>query len=153
QLWSRGVDAELFHPQQRPRGEALLAHLPRPWFVCVGRVAPEKNLPAFLQLDLPGSKIVVGDGPVRKTLQRQYPDVPFTGLQSGESLAGYFAAADVLVFPSRTDTFGVVLLEAMASGTPVAAFPVTGPKDVVLPGLTGFLGDDLRTAALNALQL
>ncbi|HEX4940797.1 MAG TPA: glycosyltransferase family 1 protein [Candidatus Kapabacteria bacterium] len=152
-LWSRGVDAEHFHPCQRPHGEKLFGHLPQPWFVYVGRVAPEKNLQAFLQLELPGSKIVVGDGPAREALQRQFPASHFTGFQSGVTLAGCFAAADVFVFPSRTDTFGVVLLEAMASGTPVAAFPVTGPKDVVMQGKTGFLSENLAHAALKALQL
>lgn len=153
QLWSRGVDAQLFHPDKRLQGQLQFAHLPRPWFTYVGRVAPEKNLDAFLRLDLPGSKIVVGDGPARAQLQARYPDVHFAGFHSGESLAQCFAAADVFVFPSRTDTFGVVLLEAMACGTPVAAFPVTGPKDVVVPGVTGFLSDDLRSAALQALEL
>lgn len=152
-LWSRGVDSELFHPDKRRQGEAQLDHLPRPWFTYVGRVAPEKNLEAFLQLDLPGTKIVVGDGPSRTALERQYPAVHFAGFQSGDTLAGYFAAADVFVFPSRTDTFGVVLLEAMACGTPVAAFPVTGPKDVVNDGVTGCLSNDLRHAALTALTL
>lgn len=153
QLWSRGVDGQLFHPDKRLPGQTRFAHLPRPWFTYVGRVAPEKNLAAFLRLDLPGSKIVVGDGPARAALQAQFADVHFAGFHRGESLAGCFAAADVFVFPSRTDTFGIVLLEAMACGTPVAAFPVTGPKDVIVPGETGCLDDDLRNAALQALDL
>ncbi len=152
-LWSRGVDADLFHPEQRTQAAETLAHLPRPWFVYVGRVAPEKNIEAFLQLDLPGSRIVVGDGPIRSSLQKKYPVVHFAGFQTGATLASYFAAADVFVFPSLTDTFGVVLLEAMSCGTPVAAFPVTGPIDVVQPGLTGILSDDLQHAALEALAL
>lgn len=153
QPWSRGVDAQLFHPDKRLRGQTLFAHLPRPWFTYVGRVAPEKNLEAFLKLDLPGSKIIVGDGPARQPLQQRFPHVHFAGFHSGDSLAGSFAAADVFVFPSRTDTFGVVLLEAMACGTPVAAFPVTGPRDVVVNGVTGCLSEDLRAAALQALDL
>lgn len=152
-LWSRGVEAEQFHPGQRPHGEALIGNLPRPWFLYVGRLAPEKNLEAFLQRELPGSKILVGDGPSRSSLQARFPTAHFTGFQSGAALAGCFAAADVFVFPSRTDTFGVVLLEAMASGTPVAAYPVTGPRDVVVPGVTGFLDEDLGKAALQALHL
>ena len=152
-LWTRGVEAEQFHPDMRSHGESLLPNLPRPWFTYVGRVAPEKNLAAFLKLKLPGTKIVVGDGPQRAVLQEKYRDVHFAGYQKGPNLAGCFAAADVFVFPSRTDTFGVVLLEAMASGTPVAAFPVTGPKDVVAEGKTGFLDEDLSRAAQNALQL
>lgn len=151
--WSRGVDAELFHPDKRLLGQTRLAHLPRPWFTYVGRVAPEKNLEAFLRLELPGSKIVVGDGPARAQLQQQFPNTCFAGFQTGEALASCFAAADVFVFPSRTDTFGVVLLEAMACGTPVAAFPVTGPKDVVVTGTTGCLSEDLHSAALQALEL
>jgi glycosyltransferase involved in cell wall biosynthesis len=145
--WSRGVDLELFRPQPR---EAW-AGLARPVFLYVGRVAVEKNIEAFLQLDLPGSKVVVGDGPQRAALQRRYPAARFVGWRKGAALAAAYAGADVMVFPSRTDTFGLVLLEALACGTPVAAFPVTGPKDVIIPG-TGVLDEDLRRAALAALD-
>jgi glycosyltransferase involved in cell wall biosynthesis len=119
----------------------------------VGRVAVEKNINAFLALDLPGTKVVVGDGPQRAALQRAFPAAVFTGAKVGEELAAHFRSADVFVFPSRTDTFGLVLLEAMASGTPVAAYPVTGPIDVVADGQSGVLSHDLRAAALAALDL
>src|SRR6202000_815221 len=122
-LWPRGVDATLFYPREADLG------LPRPVFVCVGRVAVEKNLEAFLDLDLPGTKIVVGDGPARAELEHKYPDAVFLGSFDAERLADAYAAADVFVFPSKTDTFGLVLLEALASGLPVAAFPVPGPRD------------------------
>jgi 1,2-diacylglycerol 3-alpha-glucosyltransferase/glucuronosyltransferase len=147
-FWSRGVDHSLFHP----RPEADLG-LPRPIFICVGRVAVEKNIEAFLKLDLPGSKVVVGDGPARAELTRTYPEAHFLGALSTEKLVEAYAAADVFVFPSVTDTFGNVLLEALASGLPVAAFPVTGPKDVVTDPRAGFLDPDLRRAALGALRL
>ena len=146
--WPRGVDAERF----RPRPGADLG-LKRPVFLNVGRVAVEKNIEAFAALDLPGSKAVVGDGPALDMLRRKYPDVHFLGLKRGEALARAYAAADVFVFPSLTDTFGNVLLEAMASGLPVAAYPVTGPVDVVLDPRAGVLDDDLRSAALAALEL
>ncbi len=147
-LWSRGVDTALFRP--RPKGfiQAL-----RPVFMYAGRVAVEKNIRAFLDLDLPGSKFVVGDGPDLGLLRDSYPEVHFTGHQQGERLASYLAAANVFVFPSRTDTFGLVMLEAMACGVPVAAFPVMGPIDVVQPGVSGVLSEDLRAAALQALKL
>ncbi|MBX3570064.1 MAG: glycosyltransferase family 1 protein [Rhizobiaceae bacterium] len=147
-LWSRGVDTDLFRPD-RPS----TLDLPSPIFLYVGRVAVEKNLPAFLDLDLPGSKVVVGEGPELPHLRRRYPDVHFLGLRSGEALAGLYAAADVFVFPSRTDTFGIVLLEALASGLPVAAYPVTGPADVLADGRGGVLSEDLRAAALGALAV
>jgi len=147
-VWSRGVDTELF----RPRGKSFL-DLPRPIFMNMGRVSVEKNIEAFLDLDLPGSKVVVGDGPDIDKLRRRYPGTLFTGFKFGGELAQYLAAADVFVFPSLTDTFGIVLLEAMASGVPVAAFPVTGPVDVVRNGVTGILDDDLRKASLAALEL
>jgi glycosyltransferase involved in cell wall biosynthesis len=147
-LWSRGVDAELF----RPRPGADLG-LPRPVFLSVGRVAVEKNLAAFLSLDLPGTKVVVGDGPQRAELQRRFPDAVFLGAQHGGALARSYAAADVFVFPSRTDTFGLVLLEALASGLPVAAFPVGGPRDVIGDAPVGALDEDLRSACLRALTL
>ena len=148
--WSRGIDAELFHP--RPKAK-LPFDLPRPIFMTVGRVAVEKNLPDFLELDLPGSKVVVGDGPARAELQEKYPNVLFTGVKTGEDLANAYAQADVFVFPSKTDTFGNTILEALASGVPVAAFPVTGPVDI-LGGhpRAGALSHDLRTACLDALN-
>jgi glycosyltransferase involved in cell wall biosynthesis len=146
--WSRGVDTELFRPS-----EQRFSDLRRPVFLFVGRVAVEKNLPAFLGLDLPGTKVVVGDGPQRKELERRYPDTVFAGARTGADLASYFQRADVFVFPSRTDTFGLVLVEAMACGTPVAAFPVRGPIDVVKDPAAGVLANDLGAAALAALAL
>jgi glycosyltransferase involved in cell wall biosynthesis len=145
-LWPRGVDADLFHPQQADLG------LPRPVFLSVGRVAVEKNLEAFLDLDLPGTKVVVGDGPARAELEKRFPHAVFLGARQGEPLAQAYAAADVFVFPSRTDTFGLVLLEALASGVPVAAFPVSGPRDVIGTAPVGSLNDDLRLACLTALN-
>lgn len=146
-LWPRGVDTTLF----RPRDVDLCQ--PKPVFVCVGRVAVEKNLEAFLELDLPGSKVIVGDGPARFALQQKYPDAVFLGALQGEALAEVYAAADVFVFPSKTDTFGLVLLEALASGLPVAAFPVTGPRDVIGAAPVGVLDEDLRKACLEALSI
>lgn len=146
--WIRGVDTELFRPR-----DGDFYGLPRPVFISVGRVAPEKNLRAFLDLDLPGSKVVVGDGPARAALEREYPDVHWAGMRLGEELARHYAGADVFVFPSLTDTFGVVMLEANASGLPVAAHPVTGPIDVVIDGVTGVLDHDLRAACLGALEI
>lgn len=146
--WSRGVDLDLFRPEQRHDWG-----LPRPVFLYVGRVAVEKNIRAFLDLDLPGSKVVVGDGPQLAALQRRYPAVHFAGVLHGAALARAYAGADVFVFPSLTDTFGLVLLEALACGTPVAAFPVTGPVDVLDGGGNiGALDQDLRAACLRALQ-
>ena len=147
-VWPRGVDTTLFQPLAEP-----VLDLPRPVFLYLGRVAVEKNLEAFLQLDLPGSKVVVGDGPDRERLAQRYPGAVFTGFLFGRELAQHLASADVFVFPSRTDTFGIVLLEAMACGVPVAAYPVTGPIDVVQNGVTGILDEDLGKAALAALQL
>jgi glycosyltransferase involved in cell wall biosynthesis len=146
-LWPRGVDTSQFHPRVADLG------LPRPVFLCVGRVAVEKNLEAFLDLDLPGTKVIVGDGPARAALERKYPQAVFLGARQGEALAQAYAAADVFVFPSKTDTFGLVLLEALASGVPVAAFPVTGPRDVIGSAPVGALHDDLRTACLAALRI
>ncbi|MBK1622523.1 glycosyltransferase family 4 protein [Afifella marina] len=146
--WSRGVDSHLFHP--RPGADL---GLPRPVFLNVGRVAVEKNLAAFTSLDLPGSKVVVGDGPALADLKARHPDVHFLGAMEGEELAHAYAAADVFVFPSLTDTFGNVLLEALASGLPVAAFPVTGPNDVIVEPEIGALSEDLRAAALQCLDL
>jgi glycosyltransferase involved in cell wall biosynthesis len=147
--WSRGVDLTLFKPEPRENWG-----LKRPVFLYVGRVAVEKNIAAFLKLDLPGSKIVVGGGPQLESLRRGYPQVRFTGPRHGEALARAYAGADVFVFPSLTDTFGLVILEALACGTPVAAFPVTGPKDVLTgaAGLIGAVNADLRLAALTALE-
>jgi len=147
-MWGRGVDTDLFRP-----GVPLQRDWRRPVFMYVGRVAVEKNIEAFLALDLPGVKVVVGDGPQREALARRFPDVVFTGAKHGEELAAHFRSADAFVFPSRTDTFGLVLLEAMASGVPVAAYPVPGPIDVVRPGVSGVLGEDLRAAAMEALAL
>jgi glycosyltransferase involved in cell wall biosynthesis len=147
-VWTRGVDHQLF----RPRTSDVL-DLPRPIFLSVGRVAVEKNLEALLSLDLPGSTVIVGDGPARDALQRRFPKAHFLGARFGEALASIYASADVFVFPSRTDTFGIVLVEAMASGLPVAAFPVTGPIDVVGDSGAGALSDDLRVACLAALEI
>jgi glycosyltransferase involved in cell wall biosynthesis len=146
-LWTRGVDHTLY----RPRDESVF-DLPRPIFLYVGRVAVEKNLEALLSLKLPGSTVIVGDGPARASLKRRYPHAHFLGARHGEALARIYASADVFVFPSRTDTFGIVLVEAMASGLPVAAFPVPGPIDVVGPE-AGVLDEDLRAACLKALTL
>lgn len=146
--WSRGVDTELFVPAPRERE----GHR-RPIFLYAGRVAVEKNIGEFLRLDLPGTKWVVGDGPARRNLENAFPDVVFHGMKTGRDLARFYQQADVFVFPSRTDTFGLVMAEAMACGTPVAAFPVTGPADVVDHGVSGILHDDLRTAAVSALEL
>ena len=147
--WSRGVDLDLFRPEPR---EAWA--LPRPVFLYVGRVAVEKNIRAFLDLDLPGSKVVVGGGPQLAQLRRDYPVAHFAGPKYGAELARAYAGADVFVFPSLTDTFGLVILEALACGTPVAAFPVTGPKDVMAEatGRIGAVDADLRRAALAALE-
>ncbi len=146
--WRRGVDTEVFKP-----GPKDFLDLPRPIAAYVGRVAVEKNIEAFLKMPWDGSKIVVGDGPERARLQGQYPDTRFTGYRFGEDLAAHLAAADVMVFPSRTDTFGLVNLEAMACGVPVAAYPVTGPIDVIQDGVTGALDEDLASAARRALNL
>ena len=146
--WGRGVDLKLFRPQPK---DFLSA--PRPILMYVGRVAVEKNLEKFLRLDSPGTKYVVGDGPQLKHLSRKYPDARFVGDMQGEELARYYAAADVFVFPSRTDTFGLVNLESMACGVPVAAYPVTGPIDVIQDGVTGALDEDLAKAAWRALRI
>ncbi len=146
--WTRGVDVELFKP-----GPKDFLTLPRPIFVYVGRVAVEKNIEGFLALDLPGTKLVIGDGPARPSLQAKFPAAHFVGYKFGAELAAHLAATDVFVFPSRTDTFGLVLLEALACGVPVAAYPATGPIDVIENGATGALEEDLRAAALAALQL
>lgn len=152
-LWSRGVDVALFHPSKRGVDGGVYADLPRPIFVYVGRVAVEKNIEAFLELDLPGSKVVVGDGPARLELQDKYKTARFVGSKFGEELARHYADADVFVFPSFTDTFGLVILEAAATGTPVAGFVAPGPKDI-LPGTgAGIVDTDLKNACLEALKL
>lgn len=146
--WTRGVDADLF----RPYGKEALSH-PRPIFAALGRLAPEKNLDAFLALDLPGTKLLIGDGPAASGLRARYPDAVFVGRQIGERLARTLAAIDVLVFPSLTDTFGLVLLEALACGVPIAAYPVPGPRDIVGNASVGCLDWDLEHAARGALDL
>jgi glycosyltransferase involved in cell wall biosynthesis len=146
--WRRGVDTELF----RPRSKEFL-QLPRPIAAYVGRLAVEKNVDAFLQMPWRGSKIVIGDGPERVRLEARYGEAVYAGFRYGEDLAAHLAAADVLVFPSLTDTFGLVNLEAMACGVPVAAFPITGPIDVVEDGVTGALDPDLGKAAERALRV
>lgn len=151
--WSRGVDLSRFTPE--PRRDWVTEHgLQRPIFLYVGRIAVEKNIPGFLDLDLPGSKVVVGGGPQLAELKARYPGVVFAGPFSEAELAAAYAGGDVFVFPSRTDTFGLVLLEALAAGVPVAAFDVTGPRDVLAgtDGSVGSVGDDLRAAALSALD-
>lgn len=146
--WSRGVDAQLFHPRK-----AKPLPFAAPIFLYVGRVAVEKNLEAFLSLDLPGSKLVVGDGPAFAELKARFPYTHFIGSREGEALAELYASSDVFVFPSLTDTFGIVLLEALASGLPVAAFPVAGPLDVIGDAPVGKLDSGLRAAALAALAV
>jgi glycosyltransferase involved in cell wall biosynthesis len=147
-MWTRGVDTEKFRPDR-----AIDPGFPRPIFVCLGRVAVEKNIDAFLSLDLPGTKVVIGKGPMEGELKRRFPEAKFLGQLENGTLAAHLAAADVFVFPSRTDTFGVVQLEALASGVPIAAFPVTGPKDVIADNPIGVLNEDLRAACLGALQI
>jgi glycosyltransferase involved in cell wall biosynthesis len=147
-MWTRGVDVDLFRPDR-----AIKLDFPRPIFMTAGRVAVEKNLEAFLSLDLPGTKVVVGSGPAEAKLRQNFPDARFLGPLENGTLAAHLAAADVFVFPSRTDTFGIVQLEALASGVPIAAFPVTGPKDVVAGHPIGVLDEDLRSACLQALEL
>jgi glycosyltransferase involved in cell wall biosynthesis len=154
--WSRGVDTEIFRPRSREELQAQVPHLlelPAPVFLYVGRVAVEKNIQAFLAADLPGSKVVVGDGPQLEEMRRKHPRVLFTGAKQGEELAAHYSAASVFVFPSRTDTFGLVMLEALASGVPVAAYPVPGPLDVIGGSAAGVLGPDLTAAAIAALSI
>ena len=159
-IWTRGIDRDLFHPGHDPLPE--LADLPRPIMLNVGRVAIEKNLIAFLDADVPGTKVVVGDGPALARLQTQYPEAVFLGARHGEQLARAYASADVFVFPSRTDTFGLVMIEALACGLPVAAYPVPGPLDIIgregrgpssdLPMQIGALDEDLGLAIRKALR-
>jgi glycosyltransferase involved in cell wall biosynthesis len=147
-MWTRGVDTKLFRPDR-----AIELGFPRPIFAYAGRVAVEKNLDAFLSLDLPGTKVVIGTGPQEAELKQRFPGVKFLGLIEHERLAAHLAESDVFVFPSRTDTFGIVQLEALASGVPIAAFPVTGPKDVIGNNPVGVLSESLRVACLAALQI
>jgi len=147
-MWTRGVDVDLFRPER-----AIDLDFPRPIFMTVGRVAVEKNLPAFLSLDLPGTKVIIGAGPQQAELKRRFPAAKFLGQLDNGILAAHLAGADVFVFPSLTDTFGIVQLEALASGVPVAAFPVTGPRDVIGNHPVGVLHTDLRTACMQALWI
>jgi glycosyltransferase involved in cell wall biosynthesis len=147
-IWSRGVDVDKFHPM-----EGANLPYPKPLFLYVGRVAVEKNVEAFLELDLPGTKVVVGDGPARPALERKFPDAKFLGPKTGSALIAAYAASDVFVFPSRTDTFGLVVLEALACGTPVAAYPVQGPSDVIGDAPVGALDTDLAAACRKALTI
>jgi glycosyltransferase involved in cell wall biosynthesis len=149
QHWGRGV-SEIFRPLAT---KTDVDGLPRPYWLSVGRVSREKNLDAFLALDLPGTKFVVGDGPDRARLEAAYPGVIFLGEKTGVDLVSRYANADVFVFPSRFDTFGLVMAEAISTGIPVAAFPVTGPVDVVKDGITGCLDEDLSIACTKALAL
>jgi len=145
-VWNRGVDRELFNPDKRKR-----LSYQGPIILCVSRASKEKGLEDFCELKVRGTKILVGDGPMLTELKSRYPNVIYIGFKQGEELANFYAAADVFVFPSKTDTFGVVMLEAIASGTPVAAYPVTGPRDVVVNGVNGFTNDDLAYATEQAL--
>lgn len=146
--WKLGVDTTLYTPERR----GFLADK-RPILMYVGRVAVEKSIEDFLNLNMEGTKYVVGDGPDFSRLKAKYPQARFAGYKSGEELANYYASADVFVFPSRTDTFGLVMLEALASGVPVAAYPVRGPLDIVIQGETGFMDEDLGKAVVNAMAL
>jgi glycosyltransferase involved in cell wall biosynthesis len=157
--WGRGVDADLFQP--RPKHvhledaglQEVGEEYPRPYWLNVGRVVVEKNLEAFYQLDIPGTKIQVGEGPALENLRRKYPDVVFMGALRGKDLADVYSNADCFVFPSLTDTYGVVMLESMACGVPVAAMPSPGPSDIIENGINGVVDSDLRKAALAAIQL
>ncbi len=150
-LWSRGVDSSQFRAGQKP--PESFAHLPRPILLNVGRVAVEKNIEAFLRAEAPGSKVVVGDGPALAELQARYPHILFTGALSGDALARAYAGADIFVFPSLTDTFGLVIIEALASGLPVAAYPVHGPLDILEGSDAGAMHADLATAIAKALSI
>ncbi len=148
--WPRGVDIERFSPEHRRL--ATYEGLPRPIWLYVGRVAAEKRVEDFLALELPGSKVVVGDGPAREELGRRFPDAVFRGWRFGEELSAHFASADCFVFPSRSETFGNVILEALASGLPVASVPAPGPIDLIEDGVNGTVGDDLLQGCLRAIQ-
>jgi glycosyltransferase involved in cell wall biosynthesis len=146
--WTRGVDRDIFHPGYRDRQDNVKVLL------CVARVSKEKNLEDFFELEYPKSrKIMVGDGPMLEKYRKQYPDVEFVGFKTGTELAQYYAMADVFVFPSRWETFGIVMIEAMACGTPVAAYPVQGPEDVIDEGITGCMNEDLKQAITDCLFL
>jgi glycosyltransferase involved in cell wall biosynthesis len=151
--WARGVDTELFHPNRRSADGGAYKGMERPIWLNVGRVAVEKNIAAFLKLDLPGTKVIIGDGPQRAELEKKHPEAKFLGTRFGDELAACFADADVFVFPSLTDTFGLVILESMAAGAPVAAFPAPGPRDIIPDSGAGFVSDDLRQACLDCLAL
>lgn len=150
--WSRGVDTDLFHPSKRRDDGGPFRGMARPVWLNVGRVAVEKNISAFLETDLPGTKVVVGDGPQLESLKEKHPDAHFLGVKQGEELAACFANADCFVFPSLTDTFGLVILEAMAAGTPVAGFNVPGPRDLIPGSNAGAVNDDLRIACEEAIR-
>jgi glycosyltransferase involved in cell wall biosynthesis len=145
--WSRGVDLELFYPRPKKESEH-----PRPHLLYVGRVSKEKNLEAFLELSTPGTKFIAGDGPIRERLEKKYPEAVFLGYRRGQALAETYANADLFVFPSKTDTFGLVIIEALASGLPVAGYPVIGPIDIVTDPDCGALHEDLKQAIDLALQ-
>jgi glycosyltransferase involved in cell wall biosynthesis len=147
--WTRGVDRTIFNSETRTGTE-----LSKPILLSVGRVSKEKSLDDFCRLEyINATKIVVGDGPCRRRMEREYPEIQFVGVKRGKELAEYYANADVFVFPSRWDTFGIVMIEAMACGTPVAAYPVVGPKDVIDQGITGYMDDDLKVAIDQCLRL
>jgi glycosyltransferase involved in cell wall biosynthesis len=148
EFWSRGVDINRF----KPLDQSVLT-LERPIALYLGRVAVEKNIRDFLELDLPGSKVVIGDGPARQKLEQAYPEAHFLGYLQNGNLARHLASVDVMVFPSRTDTFGLVMLEAMACGVPVASYPVEGPLDVIVNGVNGWMDEDLPSAVLKALEV
>jgi len=148
-IWSRGVDLSLFTPEMATKGEPL--NVKGPIWLYVGRVAVEKNIQAFLDLKLDGTKVVVGSGPMLDDLKTKYSDVVFTGPKFGDELASIYAQADVFVFPSKTDTFGLVVVEALAAGTPVAAYPVQGPADILKDSGVGAVHEDLETACREAL--
>ena len=149
QLWTRGVDTDLFNPDV-PK---ITTRYKSPMWLYVGRIAKEKNIEAFLKLDIEGSKVIVGDGPQLKQLQKNYPDAIFVGKLKGKDLAKYYASATALVFPSKTDTFGLVTLESLASGTPVIGYPVTGPKDIIKDEDVGILDNDLKKATTKVLNI
>ena len=151
--WARGVDISQFHPDKRFKPKDVYEGIKRPIFVNIGRVAVEKNIEAFLKIDLPGSKVVVGDGPQLNYLKEKYPEAHFLGAKFGDELSRHFADADVFVFPSKTDTFGLVIIESMATGTPVAAYPVTGPVDIIPDSKAGSINEDLRVACISCLEL
>ena len=147
--WTRGIDRTVFFPRENSEFE----NMERPILLHVGRVSQEKNIDAFLKLNVPGTKVVVGDGPQRKQLEEKFPNAVFLGWRFGESLARAYSGADVLVFPSRSDTFGMVMIESLACGTPIAAFPVCGPVDIVENGVNGEMNEDLSIAISHALSV